>query len=53
MSTSSEDNKNDSEYKQENLLSKEEQERLLEGGTKALSGCLRFFLIGIFMIIVA
>jgi hypothetical protein len=53
MSPPPEDNKKDSENKQENLVSRDEQERILEGGTKALSGCLRFFLIGIFMVIVA
>jgi len=51
--TPPEDNKKDSQHKQEGLFAKEDQERILEGGTKALSGCLRFFLIGIIMVIVA
>jgi hypothetical protein len=38
---------------EESLTSDEEKEKLLAGGTKALSGCLRFFLVGIFVIIVA
>ena len=35
------------------LLSENENRNLLFGGTKALSGCLRFFLVGIFLIIIA
>lgn len=38
---------------EESLISDDGEERLLAGGTKALSGCLRFFLVGIFLVIVA
>lgn len=47
------DKKIESKSSPSDLISEDEESSLLLGGTKALSGCLRFFLVGIVLIIIA
>jgi len=50
---SKDDQKIESKNSTGDFISDAEESSLLLGGTKALSGCLRFFLVGIVLILIA
>jgi|AP12_2_1047962.scaffolds.fasta_scaffold236351_1 hypothetical protein len=50
---SDDDEKIESKNSVGDFASEDEERRLLLGGTGALSGCLRFFLVGVVLILIA